>query len=102
MRALRALLLYTGLTVAFTWPLPALLRTVDAGDAAFFAWEIGWEAHALRTAPARLPHANIFHPLRYTLGLDEPVLGTTLLVLPLVPFTLSPPSTNGKTKVVAG
>jgi hypothetical protein len=86
-RALRALLLYAGLTVAFTWPLPALLRTVDAGDAAFFAWELGWEAHALRTAPARLPHANIFHPLRFTLGLDEPVLGTTLLVLPLVPFT---------------
>jgi hypothetical protein len=86
-RALRALLLYTGMTVAFTWPLPALLRTVDAGDAAFFAWEVGWEAHALRTAPGQLPHANIFHPLRYTLGLDEPVLGTTLLVLPLVPFT---------------
>jgi hypothetical protein len=86
-RALRALLLYSGLTVALTWPLPALLRTVDAGDAAFFAWEMGWEAHALRTAPARLPHGNIFHPLRYTLGLDEPVLGTTLLVLPLVPFT---------------
>ena len=35
-RALRALLLYTGMTVAFTWPLPALVRTVDAGDAAFF------------------------------------------------------------------
>jgi hypothetical protein len=86
-RALRALLLFTGMTVAFTWPLPALLRTVDAGDAAFFAWEMGWEAHALRTAPGRLPHGNIFHPLRYTLGLDEPVLGTTLLVLPLVPFT---------------
>ncbi len=87
MRWLRALLLYSGMTVALTWPLPALLRTVDAGDAAFFAWEMGWEAHALRTDPGRLPHANIFHPLRYTLGMDEPVLGTTLLVLPLVPFT---------------
>ena len=42
---------------------------------------------ALRTDPARLPHANIFHPLRYTLGMDEPVLGTTLLAVPLLPFT---------------
>jgi hypothetical protein len=86
-RSLRALLIYCAATVAFTWPLAALLRVVDAGDAAFFAWEIGWEARALRTAPSQLPHGNIFHPLRYTLGMDEPVLGTTLLVLPLVPFT---------------
>jgi hypothetical protein len=86
-RSLRALLLYAGLTAALTWPLPALVRVVDAGDSAFFAWAVGWEVQALRRAPAQLPHGNIFHPLRYTLGLDEPVLGTTLLVLPLVPFT---------------
>src|SRR5262245_2085930 len=60
---------------------------MDAGDSAFFAWEIGWELHALKTDPARLPHGNIFHPLRDTLGLDEPILGTTLLVVPLAPFT---------------
>src|SRR6266571_4376372 len=84
---LRALLLFTVLTVFLTWPLAAHLTVMDAGDSAFFAWEIGWELHALGTDPAQLPHANIFHPLRYTLGLDEPVLGTTLLVLPLAPFT---------------
>ena len=55
---------------------------IDAGDSAFFAWAVGWEIHALTTAPARLPHGNIFHPLAYTLGMDEPVLGTTLLVAP--------------------
>src|SRR6185436_19906633 len=60
---------------------------MDPGDSAFFAWEIGWELHALKTDPARLPHGNVFHPLRYTLGMDEPVLGTTLLVAPLAPFT---------------
>src|SRR6266545_2916649 len=84
---LRALLLFTVLTVFLTWPLAAHLTVMDAGDSAFFAWEIGWELHALGTDPAQLPHANIFHPLRYTLGLDEPVLGTTLLVLPFAPFT---------------
>jgi hypothetical protein len=63
------------------------LRIVDAGDSAFFAWAVGHELHALTTDPARLPHGNIFHPLRYTLGMDEPVLGTTLLVAPLALFT---------------
>src|SRR5258706_10826387 len=87
MRSLRALALFAVLTVLLTWPLAANLTVMDGGDWAFFAWEIGWELHALKTDPAQLPHANIFHPLRYTLGMDEPVLGTTLLVLPLFPFT---------------
>jgi len=83
MPAVRAILLYAVLTVALTWPFAANLRVMDAGDSAFFAWEIGWTVHALKTDPASLPHGNIFHPLRYTLGMDEPVFGTTLLVLPL-------------------
>jgi hypothetical protein len=87
MRSLRALGLYAVLTVALTWPFAAHLRVMDAGDSAFFAWEIGWTVHALKTDPASLPHANIFHPLRYTLGMDEPVFGTTVLVLPLAVFT---------------
>jgi len=87
MRSLRAFGLYAVLTVALTWPFAANLRVMDAGDSAFFAWEIGWTVHALKTDPAQLPHANIFHPLRYTLGMDEPVLGTTVLVLPLALFT---------------
>ena len=86
-RSLRALGLYALLTVALTWPLAANLTIMDAGDSAFFAWEAAWELHALTTDPASLPHANIFHPLRFTLGMDEPVLGTTLLALPLWPFT---------------
>jgi hypothetical protein len=60
---------------------------MDAGDSAFFAWVMAWEAHALKTDPARLPHGNMFHPMRYTLGMDEPVFGTTFLVLPLHFFT---------------
>jgi hypothetical protein len=82
-----AAVLYASLTVALTWPLATQLRVVDAGDSAFFAWQLGWELHALKTDPASLPHANIFHPLRHTLGMDEPVFGTALLVLPLALFT---------------
>jgi hypothetical protein len=83
MPAVRAILIYAVLTVALTWPFAANLRVMDAGDSAFFAWEIGWTVHALTTDTASLPHGNIFHPLRYTLGMDEPVFGTTLLALPL-------------------
>lgn len=87
MNGLRAAALFTGLTVLLTWPLATRLHLMDAGDSAFFAWEIGWERHALAHDPARLPHGPIFHPLRYTLGMDEPILGTTVLVLPLAVFT---------------
>jgi hypothetical protein len=86
-RSLRALGLYAVLTVVLTWPFVLNLRVVDPGDSALFTWEVGWTAHALKTDPASLPHGNFFHPLRYTLGLCEPVLGTTLLVLPLAVFT---------------
>jgi hypothetical protein len=85
--SLRAAALYAFLTVLLTWPLAANLRIMDAGDSAFFAWEIGWERHALGTHPGELAHANIFHPLRHALGLDEPILGTTALVLPVGLFT---------------
>ena len=85
--SLRAAALYTGLTVLLTYPLAVRLHLMDAGDSAFFAWAIGWERHALFHAPSLLPHGNMFFPLRYTLGMDEPVLGTTLLVLPLALFT---------------
>ncbi len=87
MRTARALAIYAVLTTALTWPFATNLRVMDAGDSAFFAWAIGWTVHALGTDPSSLPHANIFHPLRYTLGMDEPVLGTTLLVLPLAVFS---------------
>jgi hypothetical protein len=84
---LRALGVYAALTALFTWPIVAHLHSMDAGDSAFFAWEMAWERQALLSDPASLPHAPIFHPLRYTLGMDEPILGTTLLVVPLWPFT---------------
>ncbi|HVR71935.1 MAG TPA: hypothetical protein VMT87_13920 [Vicinamibacteria bacterium] len=87
MPVLRAAALYTLLTAALTWPLLTRLHVMDAGDSAFFAWAIGWELHALKTDPSLLPHGPIFHPLRHTLGFDEPILGTTLLVAPLGLFT---------------
>jgi hypothetical protein len=86
-RWLRALVLFAGLTLAGTWPMATQLRIVTPGDSAFFAWAVGWGVHALKTDPLSLPHANIFHPARYALGMDESILGTTVLALPLAPFT---------------
>jgi hypothetical protein len=74
---------YALLTVALTWPLARRLQIMDPGDSAYFAWAIAWEIHALKTDPLSLPHANIYHPARNTLGMDEPILGTMILALPL-------------------
>jgi hypothetical protein len=87
LRTLRALGLYAALTALSTWPLALRLHIMDPGDSAFFAWALGWFVHALKTDPASLPHGNIYHPARYTLGMDEPIFGTSLLALPLAPFT---------------
>jgi hypothetical protein len=70
-----------------TWPFAARLRVIDAGDSAYFTWAVGWQVHALKTDPASLPHGNFYAPSRFTLFMDEPVLGTGLLVLPLSWFT---------------
>ncbi len=83
----RAALLSALLTVALTWPLALRLHVMDPGDSAFFAWLLAWERHALLSDPAALPHGNVSHPTRFVLGLDEPILGTLPLGLPLWPFT---------------
>jgi len=70
-----------------TWPFAARLRVIDAGDSAYFTWAVGFQIHALKTDPASLPHGNFYAPSRFTFFMDEPVLGTGLLVLPISWFT---------------
>ncbi len=79
--------LFVLLTVAMTWPLAARLHIIDAGDSAYFTWAVGFQLHALKTDPLALPHGNFYAPSRFTFFMDEPVLGTGLLVLPLSWFT---------------
>jgi len=86
-RPIRAAAAFALLTLALTWPLALRLHAMEPGDSAYFAWAMGWALHALKSDPLSLPHANIYHPARYALGMDEPVLGTTLLALPLSLFT---------------
>ena len=82
--------LYAVLTVVMTWPLSSRLELMEAGDSSYFAWAIAWTHHALLHDPLGLPHANTFHPLRYTLFLDEPIVATSVLALPLRAFTSDP------------
>jgi hypothetical protein len=79
--------LFSLLTVAMTWPFAARLQVIDAGDSAYFTWAVSWPFHALKTDPLSLPHGNFYAPARFTFFMDEPVLGTSLLVLPLSWFT---------------
>lgn len=70
-----------------TWPFAARVHIIDAGDSAYFTWAVGFQLHAIQTDPLSLPHGNFYAPSRFTFFLDEPVLGTGLLVLPLSWFT---------------
>jgi hypothetical protein len=52
-------------------------------DSMLTSWMLAWGAHALRTNPFSLFHANIFHPLPWTFAFSENLLAGTLLVLPI-------------------
>jgi hypothetical protein len=73
-----------------TWPLASRLNLMEAGDSAYFAWAMAWTNHALLNDPLNLPHANTLFPLRYTLFLDEPIVATSILALPLRLVTNDP------------
>lgn len=82
--------LYAALTVLLTWPLAGRLNLIEAGDSSYFAWVMAWTTRALLHDPLSLPHANTLHPLRYTLFLDEPIVATSVLSLPLRLLTSDP------------
>jgi len=81
---LSLLVLLTVVYVAFTWPLVRHMDTVpDAGDPLLNTWALSWIAHQAPIAPARLVHANIFYPERYTLLYSESLLLPGLMSAPL-------------------
>lgn len=81
---------YAALTVLMTWPLAFRLNLMEAGDSSYFAWAMAWTTRALLHDPLSLPHANTLHPLRYSLFLDEPIVATSILSLPLRLLTSDP------------
>ena len=97
-RVLAPLAAYLVATLLFTWPLAAHLRSrlpapsseATWKDTLLLAWVLSWDVHQLVRAPLHLFDANIFHPLRRTLGFSEAFLSQAILVLPLRPLTPDP------------
>jgi len=80
-----ALLLFTALTAAMTWPQVAHMRdgVHDPGDPLMVTWVLAWVAHQLPRAPAHLFDANIFYPERNTLAYSETLVVPGAAAAPL-------------------
>lgn len=61
-----------------------------ASDPWLYMWVLGWDTHALLSAPTRLFHANIFHPAPLTLALSDHLLGYWPLFAPFYLATGNP------------
>ncbi len=86
-----ALILFTSLSLALTWPVArtATSHLENEGDAALNAWTLGWDAaHLLQ--PGQLPHAPNFYPYPDTLYFSEHLLGAALLAAPAIWLTGNP------------
>jgi hypothetical protein len=89
--AAAVVLLYTVLSVVFTWPLavePGALAPAHF-DPPFTAWRLGWIAHQLGHVGQlggwdRLFDGNIFYPDRRTLAYSDAVLLQGVLGAPLI------------------
>lgn len=83
---LAALLLYTAMTAAATYPQIRGLsdRIPDVGDPLLNVWALAWVAHQMPFAPAHVFDGNIFHPERRTLAYSESLIAPALLGAPLL------------------
>jgi hypothetical protein len=82
---LAATFTFAALTSLLTYP---QVRDFTTGvpyhsDPYFSMWRLGWIAHAIRTAPANLFDANIFHPERLTLAYSDAMLLPGIVLAPL-------------------
>jgi len=84
-------LLYTVLSVVFTWPIatdPAALAPAHI-DPPFTAWRLSWIAHQLGR-PGNLFDGNIFWPDKRTLAYSDAVLLQGFLGTPLIDLGVPP------------
>ncbi len=91
-------LLYTVLSVFFTWPLATSLAELAPAhfDPPFTAWRLGWIAHQIGE-PGHFFDGNIFFPDRRTLAYSDAVLLQGIVGAPLVRLGLNP---NGAANVL--
>ena len=79
--------IYIVLAVSLTWPLVATFRTAipstgTAFDPSMQAFLLGWDAHAMAVAPARVFQAPIFVPEPNTLTYMDHMIGETVAAAP--------------------
>lgn len=75
------------LTLVFAWPLPAQLSTHLLGrgtDPELLMWALGWDSYAFLHQPLAIFDANIFYPSRYALAYSENMIGSAVLVAPII------------------
>jgi hypothetical protein len=87
-----AVLLFTVLTAALTWPQIVRMRdgVHDPGDPLMVTWVLAWVAHQLPFAPGHLFDANIFYPERNTLAYSEAMVVPGAAAAPLRWVGVSP------------
>ena len=91
-RVARVPLAYLALTLALTWPMALHLGESlnEVGDPPLQAWTLAWNAHALRTDPARIWQAPIFYPYADTLAYADHHLLLSVAATPLIWLTDNP------------
>ncbi len=92
-RAVGALVLFTLLTVAHTWPLataPGTLSRNDTADTVLHEWIMAWVAHQVVADPLHLFDANIFYPERHTLAYSDHLFVQSMMGAPLTWAGASP------------
>ncbi len=89
----RVLLLYAALTLLFTYPMwvhPATTVLGVDNDTDLSAWLLAWDAHAFIHQPLALFDANIYYPQQHTLAFAENLIGSALMVAPVIWLTDNP------------
>lgn len=80
------LLLFTALTVVFTWPLVLHLHNGvigGRGDPMLNAWIVSWDARTIFTNPGGLFQGNIIYPSRDVLAYSEHLFAMGVLTAPI-------------------
>ncbi|HZR26585.1 MAG TPA: hypothetical protein VFA59_23525 [Vicinamibacterales bacterium] len=81
------------LTIALTYPLslhPGDHVMSHGTDANLYIWTLAWNIHAFVHQPLTIFDANIFYPFHNTLAYSENLIGSALLVAPVMWLTHNP------------
>ena len=85
--------LFAALTLILTYPLslhPGSTSLGSDADVHLFTWTLAWDVHAFLDRPWSIFDANIFFPYDRTLAFSENLIGSALLVAPLLWLTGNP------------